>query len=263
MNTAVYPEPHRLTAGILALLVHCAFFVLLYFGVSWQTQPLSSPAMSVELWQTLPEPAAAPPVTPVVEKPLPPTPPPPPPVEEIKPDIAIPEKKPVKKIEVKREEVKPPEKTTPEPLPKPKPEVKPEVKPDVKKPPVTKKATSQSVQSMPAVSAAQQQAARDKADKEAATGRVVDEYVGKIQSKIRRNIVMPPDVPNDARAEFLVTLLPGGSVLSARLTRSSGNTAYDNAVERGILKSDPLPLPSDSGMFSRFRELKLSFKPVE
>jgi colicin import membrane protein len=52
-------------------------------------------------------------------------------------------------------------------------------------------------------------------------------------------------------------------VLDARLTRSSGNAAYDNAVERAILKSQPLPLPADAGMFSRFRELKLSFKPVE
>lgn len=107
------------------------------------------------------------------------------------------------------------------------------------------------------------QAARERAGREAAIGRAVDEYTGRITSKIRSNIVMPPDVADDARAEFLVTLLPGGRVLSARLTRSSGNAAYDDAVERAILKSQPLPLPADVAMFNRFRELKLVFRPVE
>lgn len=249
MNTVVYQEPYKLPAGILALVVHVAFFSLLYFGFSWQTQPRSPAAMSVELWQNLPEPAPAPPVKAIVETP--------PPVQEdavIKPDIVIPEKKP--KPEVKPVE-KPPKK------PEVKPEVKPKVKPEVKsrvKPEVTPGAKP--VQSA-RPSAAEQQAARDRAEQEAATGRVVDEYTSKIATKIRRNTVMPPNVPNDARAEFAVTLLPGGTVLDARLTRSSGNAAYDNAVERAILKSQPLPLPADAGMFSRFRELKLSFKPVE
>jgi colicin import membrane protein len=249
MNTVVYQEPYKLPAGILAMVVHAAFFSLLYFGFSWQTQPRSPAAMSVELWQSLPEPAPAPPVKAIVETP------PPVQVEEVvKPDIVIPEKKP--KPEVKPVE-KPPKK------PEVKPEVKPKVKPEVKsrvKPEVTPGAKpGQSARP----SAAEQQAARDRAEQEAATGRVLDEYTSKIATKIRRNTVMPPNVPNDARAEFAVTLLPGGTVLDARLTRSSGNTAYDNAVERAILKSQPLPLPPDAGMFGRFRELKLSFKPVE
>jgi colicin import membrane protein len=74
---------------------------------------------------------------------------------------------------------------------------------------------------------------------------------------------MPPNVANDARAEFLVTLLPGGTVLNAVRIKSSGNTAYDDAVERAILKSDPLPLPPDVTLFNRFRELDLVFKPTE
>lgn len=249
MNTVVYQEPYKLPAGILALLVHAAFFALLYFGFSWQNRPQSSSVMSVELWQNLPvsKPSyTPPPVKAVVETP--------PPVQQevvIKPDIAIPEKKP------KPEVIKPPKKleVKPEVKPKAKPDAKSKVKPDVK---------SQTKVAQPAQpSAAEQQATREHAEQEAATGRVVDEYTAKISSKIRRNIVMPPNVADDARAEFMVTLLPGGSVLNARLTKSSGNAAYDNAVERAILKSDPLPLPSDAGMFSRFRELKLSFKPVQ
>lgn len=235
MNAAVYHDPYRFPAGILALAVHCAFFALLYFGFSWQTEPPVT--MSVELWQSMPE------LTPEPQAKVEEVAPPPKVEVPVKPDIVIPDKKPEKKPEIK-------------------PEKKPEIKPPEKKPEV-KKTTEAKPVGPPKPSAAEQQAARDKAEQDAAIGRVIDEFVGKIQSKIRRNVVMPPDVPSDARAEFLVTVLPGGRVLPPKLLKSSGNTAYDNAVERAILRSDPLPLPADASLFSRFRELKLGFKPVE
>lgn len=241
MNTAVYQDLYRLPACLLAVLVHGAFFALLYFGFSWQTeQPVM---MSVELWQSMPD---STPATPVKVKEAPP------PVEpevEIKPEIVVPDKKPEKKPEIK-----PPEKK-PEIKPVVKPEAKPVAKPDVKKPVDTKKVSDQPAQP----SAAELQAALGRAAQETEIGL----YKGKISAKIRSKIVNPPDVADDARAEFLVTLLPGGRVMSARLTKSSGNAAYDNAVERAILKADPLPLPDDTSLFSQFRELKLGFQPVE
>lgn len=231
MNAAVYSEPYKLPAGILALAVHGAFFALLYFGFTWQMQPAGT--MSVELWQSLPEEVVAPPASPRVDEVAQP----PQPEEAAKPDIALPDKK--------------------------KPETKPvAAKPKKKKAeskPIEQKRTEQELDTR----IADQQAARERAERAAAIGRVVDEYKAKITTKIRSNIVMPPDVPDNARAEFLVTLLPGGAVLSPKLIKSSGNAAYDNAVERAILKSQPLPLPSDVAMFNRFRELNLVFKPTE
>jgi colicin import membrane protein len=230
MSAIVYREPYQLPAGILALAVHGAFFSLLYFGFTWQTQPAGT--MSVELWQSLPDTAVASPAKRRVEEVVQPPPEkiikpdaiqPSQPEEIVEPDIVLPDKK---KVEAKPAEQK-----------------RTEQKPDT--------------------SIADQQAARERAAQAAAVGRIVDEYTGKITGKIRRNIVMPPNVADDARAEFSVTLLPGGAVLSARLTRSSGNAVYDNAVERAILKSQPLPLPADVTMFNRFRELKLVFRPVE
>jgi colicin import membrane protein len=47
------------------------------------------------------------------------------------------------------------------------------------------------------------------------------------------------------------------------LRRTSGNTAYDNAVERAILRAQPLPVPPDPTMFREFRELNLKFRPQE
>lgn len=233
MSAALYQEPYRLPAGVLALAVHGIFFALLYFGFTWQTQPAAT--MSVELWRSLPEAVVAPPPAPAVEEVVQPAQP-----EEVvvKPEIVLPAKK--------KNEIKPVER-----------------KPATPKPAAQKPVAQKTVEQKPDTGAADQQAARERAEQAAAIGRVVDEYTAKIQGKIRRNIVEPPDVAKDARAEFSVTLLPGGTVLGARLTKPSGNAAYDNAVERAIIKSQPLPLPPDAAMFNRFRELKLGFKPAE
>lgn len=256
MNTAVYNEPYQLPAGILALAVHGAFFALLYFGFTWRALPPAT--MSVELWQSLPETVITPPVQPVVEKVEPPKseeviPPKveevvPPPQPEVKPEIVLPEKKNVepKPVEKKPVEKKPAEKN-----------------PIERKPVEEKQAEQKPVEKKPDTSIADQQAARERAEQAAATNRLVDEYTGKIAAKIRRNIVMPPDVSNDARAEFSVRLGPGGTVLLVELKKSSGNEAYDNAVDRAIRKSEPLPLPPDAALLNRFRELNLVFKPTE
>jgi len=239
---SAYSDNYSLPAGMLALFVHGVFFALLYFGFTWQNQQPT--VMSVQLWQSLPDEVAEPAVQPKVA---------PPPVKQIEPEV-----KPVPQpTVVKPDIVLPTKKPVPKPVeakPVQKIESKPKL-PEVKTPP---KPAQPSAQQLEAARLQAEQVAQA-----AAMGKVVDEYTAKIITKIRRNIVMPPDVSNDARAEFSVTLLPGGSVLSARLAQSSGNPAYDNAVERAILKSQPLPLPPDPNMFNRFRELRLKFKPNE
>ncbi len=225
MSLAANHEPYRMPAGILALAVHAAFFAFMYFGLSWQTQPAAT--MSVELWDSLPETRVARSVPPKVEP-------------KVEP-----------KIEPKVEPVKPVDK----------PDI---VMPDKKAPPEKKKVVEKTQPKQPSAEelAAEREQA-EQAERAAATGRVVDEYIGKITSKIRSRTVMPPGVADDAVALFAVTVLPGGSVLNPRLLKSSGNAAYDNAVERAIIKAQPLPLPSDPGLFNRFRELRLRFRPKE
>ena len=49
-----YPEPYKLPAGILALVVHGAFFALLYFGVNWRNE--QPQGMVVDIWDGLPTP---------------------------------------------------------------------------------------------------------------------------------------------------------------------------------------------------------------
>ncbi|MDX8386403.1 MAG: cell envelope integrity protein TolA [Gallionella sp.] len=264
MNAAVFHhEPYRVQAGILAAIVHGAFFALLYFGFTWQTIP---PAfMNVELWQ--PEDMI---FQETVKSPPPPPPPPPkkavvpdvkpaPPEKVVAPEIAVPDKKTIKPKPVDREAEK-------RKAARKAAEVKKARQEKIAKDQAAKEqaerervAREQAAQEQ----AAREQVARKRAEQEAAIGKVVDEYITKIRSKIRHNIVMPANVADEARAEYSVTLLPGGGVLQAKLLQASGNELYDIAVKRAILKSDPLPLPHDVKLFNRFRNLKLSFKPVE
>ena len=89
--------------------------------------------------------------------------------------------------------------------------------------------------------------------------RQLNEYVAAIQRKVRSGWILPQDLQGNPEAVFLVTQIPTGEVLTIRLLKSSGNKAYDDAVERAILKASPLPRPPSRDLFSR--ELKLTFRP--
>ena len=248
--TYSYADHSQLPAGILTLVVHGAFFSLLYFGVNWSNDPPKG--IEVEIWSELPAPM-------VKQAAIEPPPPPLPPVEPVKPieppKLAEPIEPP--KLDI----VLPVKKKPPLKLPKP-------VKPAEAKPVQPKQAEHVQVNShalsLQAEQAAQiAQAAQARAAQGAVTNKIVDEYVARIRAKIKRNIVIPPDVPENIQAEFKVVLIPGGSVLSTRLVKPSGNSAYDEAVDRAIMKADPLPLPPDVSLFSRFRELHLTFTTKE
>jgi len=251
MSATVYYEPNKLPAGILALLVHSIFFALLYFGLNWNRHAYLPATMTVQLWSSLPDEVVAPPVIPKVEEVVPP----PQPEKIVQPDIVIPEKKKPVPVPV---EVPKPKPETKKPAPKAVKVAKP--RPDKAK---TAKPNPEAVRMAEQQAALQQAEQARQAEQAAAKDSVVGEYKGKIARKIRKAVRNPPGVADDAHAEFLVTLLPDGSVLKAELKKSSGNKAYDDAVERAIRKSDPLPLPPDVTLFNRFRELDLVFKPTE
>jgi colicin import membrane protein len=69
---------------------------------------------------------------------------------------------------------------------------------------------------------------------------------------VRRNWQRPPGSPSDFQCVVKVQLLPGGSVISAKVIKTcGGGTALDDSVEKAVLKSDPLPMPKDLGDFDR------------
>ncbi|MCL2075523.1 MAG: TonB C-terminal domain-containing protein [Betaproteobacteria bacterium] len=89
--------------------------------------------------------------------------------------------------------------------------------------------------------------------------------MGKIQAKVRSNVVQLPNISGNPEAEFLVRLLPTGEVVrDPRLVRSSGNSALDDILLRAILRSTPFPLPDNSTVIpSELRELKLVLRPYD
>lgn len=99
---------------------------------------------------------------------------------------------------------------------------------------------------------------------QAATGarnRAQLDWIDKIRSRIRGNINLPPDIPGNPEAVFDVVQLPTGEIIDVKLRKSSGVRAYDEAVQRAILKSSPLPRPVPADLFQR--NLELRFRPLD
>ncbi len=239
---------YRLPAGFLTLAVHVTFFLLLYLGISWQSQPPQG--MAVDLWSDLPTPANVPiqparASTPPVE---------PPKTEPAKPQTA---QQPVAsqadiQVKQKKNQHSPPKENE-------KPAHKPQMTQAERR-----EAQAEMNESMRQQEQAEQKARATQAAEAAAITNEVGKYIGLIRAKIRRNVVLPPDVADDAQVEFEITLLPGGEVFEVKLTRKSGNAAYDSSVERAIWKATPLPVPADADLFGRnFRKLHLRYKPKD
>lgn len=264
LRDSSHVEPGLMPAGVLAVLVHLIFFAFMIFGLNWKTYPPEG--MVVDLWSSLPQPvqpaikersvpAAPKAVEPPPEaKPLPPEPrtPPPPP----KPDIAIKEKieKPVeKKPPVQKDQKELKEKEL-------KAQKEKELKAQKEKEKELKDQQARVAAEVAQLQREQQEASSKAQAQAAAQSRVaneIDEYKARILAKIKRHIVMPPDLPGNPVAEFDVTLLPGGDILDVKLRKSSGFAAFDSAVERAIFLSKPLPLPPDPAVFPKFRNLNL------
>jgi colicin import membrane protein len=87
------------------------------------------------------------------------------------------------------------------------------------------------------------------------------DWIDRVRSRIRGNIILPPDIPGNPEAIFDVVQLPTGEIIDVKLRKSSGVRAYDDAVQRAILKSSPLPKPAQADLFQR--SLELRFRPVD
>ena len=93
---------------------------------------------------------------------------------------------------------------------------------------------------------------------------IIGEFKAKIQAKIRGNVNKTLCENIYTEPKFNIALLPTGELSGApTLTKSSGNAACDEAVERAIHASQPLPFPNDSDLFASFKNLNLTFKPNE
>jgi colicin import membrane protein len=250
-------EPGRWAAIGLSVVMHGVLIASLLIAVQWQTRHVP---LQAELWREIPREEAGPPTAPKAPQKVE-TPPPPAP-KPVKPE---PTAKPAPTVG------KPPEiaiaKAKPAPASKPKPKaVETPRAPDfsgelaaaedeIVRRRETQEKSAAAEREAKAIAVARAEAAAN------ARARAEAEYADRIRSKIRGNIVLPPGIQGNPEAEFAVVQLPDGVVLSVRLTRSSGVPLLDQAIERAIMKSSPLPLPAHSDLFRR--DLRLKYRPYE
>ena len=284
MMIRAYEKDVSWQAGVWAISVHLLLLAALLLSFNWKATPPMLNVAEVELWDSLPQPSPPLPVAPPVETPPPletPPPavvkeaPPPPPekveapapkapevdialekkrkeleqkkaAEQLKKELALAQKKQLAALqaEARKEEMQNSDKLLKE----------------NKANETLKKLQQEALAEERA--ATEQAAASDKSAKSAASAGVVDEYRSKIQAKIRGNVNKSLCATANPELKFDIALLPTGEMTGLpKLLKSSGNKACDEAVERAIMASQPLPVPTDGVAFSQFRNLKLTFRP--
>ena len=90
----------------------------------------------------------------------------------------------------------------------------------------------------------------------------LNKYKLLIQQKIQQNVNQQLCGLDYITLEFRISLMPTGDLLGQpKMTKSSKIKSCDDAVERAIIQSQPLPLPKDNGLFSKLKNLELKFHP--
>ena len=288
-------KPGRLPAAILAVLVHLLFIGFLIFSVNWRSHP--PPPVMADLWEALPPPPAKP-----VLKPQPAPKPKPEPVAEPQPpqpqpDIALKEKKRKERLEreqqaqleqqklaeaQQRKQQKQQQKQQQQQQQEAEQrKLAEQEKQQQEKQQDAKRKQDELKRKQEALRKLNVQQARDLMNKELASetsslrraqqasqlgaeqAKMEATYKERIRSKIASMLNLPENMVGNPKAVFAVTVLPSGEVGSVKLISSSGQPAYDTAVERAILKAVPLPLPPDKAVAARFHDLTLPIQPKQ
>lgn len=89
-------------------------------------------------------------------------------------------------------------------------------------------------------------------------------YAAAITAKVKGNTSYAGDLdePGNPTVTFRVEQLPTGDIISVRKIKSSGVPAFDEAVEKGIRKSEPLPKKKD-GTVERTLEINFRMKDMQ
>lgn len=257
-------------AGIYAVAVHLALLTGMLISFNWKAAHPVLNVTEVELWDKVP---AAKPVIQEEPKPEPkpeikeePKPEPKPVVEEKpKPD----EPKADIELEKKKKELEQKEKLLEEK--RRKDEALEKLKQEAREDELREKKMAEKTKRDEALRKLKEDmlnesGAEDTKAASAANASLIGEYTEKIKAKIRGNVNKTLCGDGNPELRFEINLLPTGELSgNPKITKSSGNSTCDEAVERAIIASStvssPLPLPADPNLKSQFRNLKLKFRP--
>lgn len=255
------PPPAARTpqAFALALFAHLALVLALAWGVNWQRE-LPNTLVQAELWAVQPQAAAAPPA-----------PPPPAPVPEsvAAPVVSPPAPPPLPAAQIATE-----------PEPKAKSPVK-EAPAPVATPPsraeVAAKKREQQREAQRQREVERERARENEIERyrdenlnraallaknagaDPASQGPSDAYAARVRARVYPNIVFSDEVSGNPRTEVLIHVAPDGTITdNVRVTKPSGNKAWDEAVLKAIRRTQSLPRDSDGRIHS---PLTLVFSP--
>lgn len=268
----------------LSVLAHLALISLFMVGLHWKSEEPA--AREAILFTELPSEAKT--ATAVPEKPVEPQPKPTPQPKTVEPKVTPQKAKPVepspskqakadielskpktepKKPEPKKPEPKPePKKPEPKPEPKkpdPKPEPKkPDPKPEPKPDPKVNQDLLKKLREEEIARATGGLPTSNANASSASNSRNKAQYGDKIRQYVRSRIVFPgaSSISGNPQAVFEVRQLPTGEIVSVDKKQSSGIPEWDNAVERALMRSSPLPKAEDGSVEPI---LVLSFRPKD
>ncbi|MEY2855688.1 MAG: hypothetical protein RL030_2820 [Pseudomonadota bacterium] len=89
----------------------------------------------------------------------------------------------------------------------------------------------------------------------------MDQYVAQITARIEGAWIRPAGARPGLECEVRVTQVPGGAVVSARVTRCNGDDAVRESIEAAVYRASPLPQPADAALFER--NLVVTFRPED
>ena len=92
-------------------------------------------------------------------------------------------------------------------------------------------------------------------------GRALQGVVDLIKAKVSSNWRPPPNAPKGLEALIEVTVEQDGTVLDARVVKSSGDARFDLSVEIAVRKSSPIPFPEQSEYYQHIRIFNFRFNP--
>jgi len=257
------------SAALYTFIVHALIFEMLFLSFNWKHQ-VQMDVAEVTLWDALPptkmQSKPEPMVEPRPEKPIEKTIVKEEPIEE-KPEEKIDENAIAlekKKAEEKRQAEAEKQKKIKEKKEADKKAALEKIQQDLVKDQQQAKAEKQKNDALKKLQAdlADESSANAQSVKSSTNTSLIGEYTNKIKIKIRGNVNKSLCSDGNPELRFVIGLLPTGQLSATpKLVKSSGNKVCDEAVERAIVASEPLPLPDDKTLYSEFRTLNLTFRP--
>ncbi|MFN3298332.1 TonB family protein [Caldimonas sp.] len=278
------PSPDARGRGLaIALGMHAALIGALALGVNWKS---SAPdAVEAELWAAVPQAAAAPPAPAPAPAPSPPAPAPaaapPPPAPDREAELAI--EKQRKEAEAKRQrELQEAERKKREEAQRREAERKKQEEAERLKRELAEKQRLEQQRKAEAEKRRQAEEKRLAELREAQMQRIISQagtgtqatgaaqgsaagtpsagYAGRLRARIKPNIIFVDTLTNNPAAEVEVRAAPDGTILGARLVKSSGHPEWDQAVLRAIERTETLPRDDNGRVPS---PILITFRPKD